>query len=467
MSLVAPDPGSFRDPRGRINYVGDRVFRTITESAAADFEFVRDSGLLERLAGDGRMIGTEITSAEILGERGKDARYVVEHPKLPFISYPYEWSFPALKAAALLHLDVQMEALDAGISLSDASAYNVQFQGARPLFIDLLSFRKYQDGEMWAGHRQFCEQFLNPLLLRSKLGIVHNPWYRGAQEGISTADLRRLLPWTSKLSTNVLLHIVAQSSFQNSSVATNKNKKVLATSQFPTSSYRRMLKKFNDWIETLEPAGSPKTVWRDYARSHSYNSDEVAAKKDFIAKFTKAATPRIVWDLGCNTGDYSKVALENGADYSIGFDYDQGALELAFLRASTEKLNFLPLFLDSANPSPNQGWSQSERKGMRERASADAIIALAFIHHIIIGRNVPLEDVVGWLTSLAPQGVIEFVPKDDPMVQELLALREDIFPKYSEEYFLNKLQQNATIYKIQKITNSGRKLIWYTKSRNS
>lgn len=461
MKKATPDPGSFRDPSGRIYYVDNRVFRTITEHAVVDFEFVRDTGLIERLVNEGRLIKSDIVSADILGEAGINSRYVVEHPRLPFISYPYEWSFQALKAAALLHLHVHLEALDAGVTLSDASAYNVQFLGARPIFIDLLSLRKYKDGEMWGGHRQFCEQFLNPLLLRSKLGVAHNFWYRGAQEGISTSDLRRLLPWTSKLSLNVLLHVVAQSAFEGSQESIGKKKKVLATAQFSIDSYRRLLVKLRDWVQTLEPADSSKTIWKDYAKTHSYSSDEASAKKEFIAKFSNTVKPSILWDLGCNTGDYSNVALENGTACSIGFDFDHGALELAFSRASEENLNFLPLFLDASNPSPNQGWQQNERKGLSERASADAIIALAFIHHIAIGRNVPIDDIAKWFTSLAPQGIIEFVPKQDPMIQKMLALREDIFPEYTEENLINSLSKSSEIIETQTVTATGRKLIWF------
>jgi ribosomal protein L11 methylase PrmA len=461
MSMATPDPGSFRDPSGRIYYVDDRVFRTVTEHAAAEFEFVRDTGLIERLVSEGQLIKSDVVSADVLGETGVNSRYVIEHPRLPFISYPYEWSFQALKAAALLHLNVHLVALDTGVTLSDASAYNVQFLGPRPVFIDLLSFRKYKDGEMWMGHRQFCEQFLNPLLLRSKLGVVHNSWYRGAQEGISTSDLRRLLPWTSKLSLNVLFHVVAQSAFEGSQESIGKKKKVLATAQFSIDSYRRILLKLRDWIQTLEPADSSKTIWKDYAKTHSYNSDEASEKKAFIAKFSNTVKPGILWDLGCNTGDYSDVALDNGAAYSVGFDFDHGALELAFSRASEECLSFLPLFLDAANPSPNQGWRQNERKGLNGRANADAIVALAFIHHIAIGRNVPIDDVTCWLTSLAPQGIIEFVPKQDPMIQKMLALREDIFHEYTEENLLLCLSKSSEIIETQTVTATGRKLIWF------
>jgi ribosomal protein L11 methylase PrmA len=461
MHHAIPESGSFRDPGGRIYYIDNRVYRTVTESAAAAFEFVRETGLIERLASEGRVIDFDLVSPDILNHAAADVRYVVEHPRLPFISYPYEWPFPALKAAALLHLDVQLEALDAGITLSDATAYNVQFNGVQPVFIDLLSFRKYKEGELWTGHRQFCEQFLNPLLLRAKLGVVHNPWYRGAQEGINAADLRRLLPWTGKLSLNILIHVVAQSAFQKSSVSTAKTKEALAASQLPTPAYRRMLTKLRDWIAKLEPADTGKTVWRDYAMSHSYNSDEVAAKRAFIGKFAESVKPNMIWDLGCNTGDYSKVALEHGATYSVGFDYDHGALELTFSRAATENLKLLPIFLDSANPSPDQGWNESERKGLAARANADAMMALAFIHHIVIGRNIPLDDAVNWLVGLAPQGVIEFVPKQDPMVQQLLALREDIFPDYTEEHFLFCLSKRSEIVEMETVTRTGRKLVWF------
>src|SRR5690606_24922064 len=127
----------------------------------------------DRLVEKGRLVPTREVDAGVLGALASDPSMVLQHERLPFISYPYEWSFPLLKAAAILHLTVQLDALEADFSLSDSTAYNVQFDGVRPVFIDVLSFRKYHDGEVWAGHRQFCEQFLNPLLLRSYFGIPH------------------------------------------------------------------------------------------------------------------------------------------------------------------------------------------------------------------------------------------------------------------------------------------------------
>jgi ribosomal protein L11 methylase PrmA len=171
----------------------------------------------------------------------------------------------------------------------------------------------------------------------------------------------------------------------------------------------------------------------------------------------------MLWDIGCNTGDYAGVALAAGVDAVVGFDFDQGALEIAFSRAKEENLNFLPLFLDAANPPPSQGWAQGERLGLGQRANADALMALALIHHLAIGRNIQLPAAVDWLVGLAPVGVIEFVQKTDPMVQTLLQLREDIFDDYSEETFLNTIQRRADIVHVETVSANGRRLFWYTR----
>ena len=428
-----------------------------------DYEYVRDSGFLKLLKTEGLVVSGEEVDFSLVGPVADDAVYVVEHPLLPIISYPYEWSFLALKEAALLHLNIQIRALKAGISLSDASAYNIQFLGPKPIFIDYLSFRKYQDGEFWIAHRQFCEQFLNPLLLRSILGVAHNAWYRGNQEGIGTTDLARLLPVHKKLSWNVLTQVVLQARFQNSAVSSKVTKVAEAanTRKLPKSSYLAMLRNLHKWIARLEPPDTGATVWGAYADSNSYGNAEAKAKSAFIAKFASAVKPRQLWDIGCNTGEYTKVALFSGAASAVGFDFDQGALEQAFARASAEKLNFLPLFLDAANESPSQGWAGYERMGLAKRKSADALISLAFVHHMAITRNIPLNQLVDWLIGFAPDGVIEFVPKTDPMVQDILRLRDDVFQDYTPENFLACVSSQAEIVDRATVTESGRLLVRY------
>jgi ribosomal protein L11 methylase PrmA len=462
MAECVVDDASFRDPSGHIFTAKGRVFRTITRRAAPGYEALRDQGLLRTLAEEGLLVAAEEVDAETFGAGAGDAVHVVEHPRLPFITYPYEWPFSALKAAALFHLDLHLRLLEHGATLSDASAYNLQFDGARPLFIDLLSLRPYREGEFWLGHEQFTEQFLNPLLLTAYLGVAYHGWYRGALEGISSTELARLLPTWRKLDWRVLTHVLLPERFQARAARPGGEVKAAAAGarRLPLNAYKGLLRQLRGWIARLQGPFGEATTWSDYDRTHGYNRAEFEAKRGFVARFAEAVRPKLLWDLGCNTGEFSELALASGAARVIGFDYDQGALEKAFSRANDRKLAFQPLYLDAANPSPDQGWRQRERKGLAGRARPDAIVALAFEHHLAIGRNVPLVDLVGWLTGLADRGVIEFVEKSDPRIQRMLMLREDIFDRYDKPAFESALSAHARIVE-QETVSSSRTLYWY------
>lgn len=453
--------GSFRDPSGHVYESDGRIFRTVTTRAVDEYRFARDSGVLQNLSDRGILIPSQEVSLEEAGVADiPDVALAVEHPRIPFISYPYEWPFPALKAAALLHLDLNIELMAHGMTLSDATAFNIQFRGSKPVFIDLLSLRQYRAGEYWAGYRQFCDQFLNPLLLRALTGITHNAWYRGSPEGIAASDIARVLPWRKKLSPRVFTHVGLQSRLQSVSVSQDKARTMKSGSLSKTA-YLGILHQLRGWIAGMKPAGSRETVWQDYVNTHSYSDDEQSAKREFIGEFVQTAQPAQLWDFGCNTGEFSEVALGAGAGSVIGFDFDQGALDAAFARSRDRNLDFLPLFQDATNPSPDQGWRQGERDGLAGRQNADAILALALVHHLAIGKNIPLPDVVDWLVDMAPKGVIEFVPKEDPMIQRMLMLREDIFDGYNCELFSSHLRARATIVREKRVSQSGRALFWY------
>jgi ribosomal protein L11 methylase PrmA len=434
----------------------------VTEQAAARYQAVRDSGLTDDLQRKGWLIGAEQRKLDTVPGLPPNVRYLIEHPPVPFLSYPYEWPFSALKAAALLHLNIQLQALEKEITLSDATAFNVQFIGPHPVFFDLLSFRPYRDGELWAGHRQFCAQFLNPLLLASRVGAPFHDRYRGNMEGISAEEIDAFLPWWRKLAPRALLHVHMQARLQRSALTRGKDGVERARrAVLPKNGFAGLLRQLRKWIESLEPCGTDRTEWSDYAETRSYDAREQSAKDAFVAEFVEETKPSMLWDLGCNRGDHAEMALGAGADYVIGFDMDRGALERAFKHASNRGLRFLPLYQDAFNPSPDQGWDQSERRGLRARAKADAIISLAFAHHLAIGRNVPLPQLLRWITSLAPAGVLEFVPKGDAMVQQMLALREDIFPDYSQERFERELRAQARIIRRKTVSASGRCLYRY------
>lgn len=461
-TYAEPVAGSFRDPSGSVYQFEDRIFRTVSDRFAPHFEFVESTGVLETLARDNLVLPVEKRVQDIPALfRAHGVRYLLESPRMPFVSFPYEWPFSALKSAALLHLDIHLAALERGVTFSDASAYNVQFQGPRPVFIDHLSLRRYEDGELWAGHQQFCEQFLFPLLLRTLFGVSHNAWYRGTVEGIPVRDFSRLLRWRHYLSWNIFTHVVMHSWFQDLSRSMRLEKLQPGGARLPLKTFRRILRDLHAWVSRLEPADTGKTVWQDYAKTNTYSAEEARVKASFISDFVSRTRPTQLWDLGCNAGDYAKVALQAGASYVVGFDFDQGALEACYARAREQRLAIQTLFMDVANPSPNQGWKETERQGLQARGSADGILALAVIHHLAITRNIPLGQVLDWLIGLTPRGIIEFVPKSDPMVQRLLCLREDIFPDYTLEFVMQRMKQKTDIVNTAPLSPNGRLLIWY------
>ncbi|EKD69787.1 MAG: hypothetical protein ACD_46C00726G0004 [uncultured bacterium] len=449
---------------GHVYESHQRIYRFISEEGRKQYESILSS--IDDAVHQGYLVHSQELSKDNWPTKDLSVAYVLEHQLIPYISYPYEWSFHYLKDAALHHLNFQLFLLKRNIVLKDASAYNVQFIGSKPIFIDLLSLAPYNQGDYWFGHRQFCEQFINPLLLRSILGIPHNYWYRGRLEGIATADIARIIPLYKKFNWNIFTHIVLQNRLDNVAME-NQDKAILKAKNqkiFSKLAYEGFLIQIKKWIQKLEPKNIGKTSWGEYTRTHTYHTDELLKKKKFIADFSNKVKPQILVDLGCNTGDYSLLSLEHGAEYVIGFDFDQTALDLAYHSAKNSSKHFLPLYLDASNPSPDQGWLQAERCGFSKRTKSHALIALAFIHHLAIAKNVPLFQLVNWLVDIAPQGVIEFIPKEDPTIVKMLSLREDIFIDYHQNVFESLLIACARIVKKEIISKSGRILYWYDRN---
>jgi len=384
------------------------------------------------------------------------------------ITYPYEWAFETLKEAALFHLDLNLGALDRNLHLTDATAYNIQFRGANPIFIDHGAFEPYQEGMPWIAHRQFCEQFLNPLVMQAFCKIGYNETYRGRLEGIATSDLSTMLPFHAKLRPAILTHIVLPAYFDRKALRAGATGQPSKSRNFtlPKSSLIGLLTGLRKFIKGLSPPGN-QTVWGDYETDNSYASEESENKRRNIAEFANRYTPTRFLDIGCNSGAYSAVMLQNGANEGVGLEFDSGALNAAYRRAKSENLNFLPLYQNLANPSPAQGWDANERAAITDRLSVDAVIALAVIHHMVIGCNVPMDQALRWLIARAPRGVVEFVPTEDPMVQTLLAGRRGFTHEYSSEVFDRVLDQNARTLKSEIVSKTGRRLVWYERTEIS
>ena len=462
MKKLTIDEGSFRDPDARVAYINNSVYRIVYPNGFKKFDFIKR--ILENKSIAEYLIDTEeVSQQEVeLLELDIDTNVkVFKHKKIDYISYPYEWSFHRLKDAALHHLNLHINLLKNDATLIDAYSYNIQFNNYSPIFIDLMSIKKYSEGEFWVGHKQFCESFLNPLVLKSKLGVDYNNWFKGNLEGINIGELSKLLKFRHMLSWNIFYNIFLLDYFEKK-YQKNEDLKITKNKKLKKNYYLSILSNLINFIENLKPK-KERSVWGEYSRDNTYDDEEKKNKHEFISNYFNKNKFNRVLDLGCNNGEYSKLALNSGCDNVIGLDYDLNAIDEAYLISKKEKLNFLPLYFDVSNPSSNIGWRQKERKGFIERLNFDSVIALAFEHHLAIAKNIPLEDVINWITSLAPKGIIEFVPKNDITIQSMMRLKGDIFPNYNLENFKRLLSNKTKISSEKIVSKSGRTLLCFEK----
>ena len=461
MNKVELDPGSFRDPAGKIFYYNEKILRVLDSEGEDRYKFLKKDNLLENCISKNFLIQSSELKNESLDINKFKNNKILEHKKLDYISYPYEWSFDQLKDAAIHHLDFHIYLLNNNATLLDASAFNIQFNGHKSIFIDLLSIKKYEYPPLRA---MLAATFLNPLILKSKKEIDFNNWFKGNLEGITTKDLNSILNFKDKFSYNIFTQVVLLDYLERRAI---KNKKInvnqINKKKFPKKSFLGMLNNLKNFITSLELKKN-KTVWDDYSKNNTYKAEEEILKKKIVKEFSNKYKFKILTDLGCNDGVYSKICLDNGCEYVVGFDYDLNAVNNAYKLAKEEKLNFLPLYFDASNPSSNIGWAQNERKGFLERVNFSGMLSLAFEHHLAIAKNIPLDQVVKWLIKTAPKGLIEFVPKNDETIKKMLSLKGDIFKDYNEENFKKFILKEAKIISETKISESGRKIFEYSTS---
>ncbi|MBP7003656.1 hypothetical protein [Amaricoccus sp.] len=424
------EPGSFRDRSGQVHYRDGRVLRTLGPRARENWLRLRETEFFRRNVEAGRLVAT--TDLGPLPEGGG----LVEHARIPFVSWPYEWPFGMLRDAALLHLELMREALAEGFILKDATPYNVQWQGARPVFIDIPSLEPLEPGAPWAGYRQFCELMLYPLMLQAYRGVDFRPLLRGRIDGIPAGEMARMLSGRDRLRRGVLLHVVAQSLLQRRYAGSGRDMRgALSDAGFDKGLIEANVAKLARLVAGLRPPDLP-TEWGDYETTHSYDAAEHEAKADFVRRAAALRRWRLAWDLGCNTGAFSRI-VEPQADCVVAMDADWLAIERLYARERAEGAarRILPLVVNLADASPAQGWRGTERRDLAGRGRPELVLCLALVHHVVITANIPLADFVDWLAGLGASVVIEFVSRDDEMVQALLANREDQYDDYHPETF--------------------------------
>lgn len=457
--MVQADPGSFRDPASGVLLGHNRVYRFFTSGRVADFEALVETGLLDSFVKSGAVIETKpiaMEEADELYHVVPETGLVVEHPRIPFISYVYEWPFEMLRAAAIRSLEILQVSLDKGFILKDATPYNIQFMGANPLLIDVGSFERYEEGIPWMGYSQFCRTFLNPLLLQSITGVPFQMWMRSSLEGIDPAHLNSLIPLRHKLRKNVFIDVVLQAWLSRRYASRRSDAPSLRDRSIPKGVITGLVNRLKKSVAGLKRRGKAHSPWLDYEEQCHYEPEALQHKDRFVVEEALAtAKPEMVWDLGCNVGRYSIMASRY-ASHVVAMDSDEAAVGALYERVRGQFTNVLPLTVDLINPSPNQGWAQEERRGLGERGAADFALCLALVHHLAISGNVPLSKIVEWLSTITKAGVVEFAPKSDPMVQALLRTRQDVYSGYTQAAFEEAVREHFQITDVARLPKSER-----------
>lgn len=453
------EAGSFRDHDGRVFRRGDRLLRALSPAMLHDWSVVSQRPFFQQSLANGTVVATG-QLPDLTASAGLDGAWaaVLEHETLPVITYPHEWCFGMLRDAALLQLDLLAAALRDDVILKDATPFNVQFRGTRPVFIDIGSFAPYAAGTPWVAYRQFCSMYLYPLLLQAYRGLDIQPWFRGSLSGIAPRDCRRMFSWTNLWRPGLLTHVwlhaaidrhvrvddeqvseeLRQQGFQRSLIERN------------VAGLRRLISRLN-WSQTA-------SRWSGYDRVVETDAAAVSEKEQFVSQVLASRRWSTVWDLGCNAGRYSRMAAEH-ADLVLAIDGDHATVERLYQTLKQEdSTRIVPLKINLADPSPGLGWRGRERTPLEDRSRPELILCLALLHHLVLGENLPLAEVVGWLAEFRASLVLEFVDVHDRQVRGLRAQRSDAGHRYSQTDLETELQRHFQIVRTQRLPGDTRTL---------
>lgn len=452
---ITIDPSSFRDPAGFVFRTNGQLYRQINDCYGATYEYFIASGLYELLKSKGMIVAHQEIKENLCSQNG--FFLLLKPEQIPFISYPYEWCFSQMKEAALLTLELQLQAMHHGMSLKDATPYNIQFKKSRPILIDSLSFEKYDETKPWVAYRQFCEMFLNPLLLEHYCRIEAMPLLKHHFTGISAATTASLLPWKSKWNLGVRLHVMLQAGFKHTNVS-EEPKKIAFSRQ-------KMLNLIHHLISVVKglSSGYPeKSGWNNYYEATILGEQYLASKKALIYSWIQHRNWERVLDLGANDGFFSKLIASRAA-LVIATDFDAPCIERLYNSLkNTSSENILPLVLDLANPSPAIGFANRERPSFLNRSSSSGLVlALALIHHLCITKGISLPQIASFFSSLGEELMVEFVPREDEKAKVLLSSQTHDFSEYTLENFEEAMDSFFVLITRERIEHSVRRLYHY------
>lgn len=445
------DPGSFRDPANLVFTLDGDVYRAIFAPGAADYVSAKTGGVYTKLSEAGILLAHEEVSPPPSAPEG--TLHCLRYKALPMISYPWEWSFSMLKDAALLHLDAMEMLLPQGFWLRDGSAVNVQYDGSRLRLIDTLSIGSMKKGSPWIAYRQFCSHFLAPLALAAYGDIRTLALWRTYVDGYPLDLAAAMIPPRRRYLSRLLVHLTLHARFQQKGQG-GDGKGAYETPKFSYASLLGLVRSLRRTVAGLK-WNAPSSLWRGYHSEQNYGGDGLLLKKELIDKLVHAMKPKLVWDLGGNTGEFSAIAASHGS-FVVSIDGDPACTEHLYnrLKGDLQGKSILPLTIDLANPTPALGWNEKERSGLRARGRADLVMALALVHHLVFSHNIPLPLIAEWLDGIGDCAAVEFVSADDPMVKRLLRARGDEHLPYSQGLFESSFARYFRVIEKRALTAS-------------
>ncbi|MEO8582905.1 MAG: hypothetical protein ABI415_03855 [Flavitalea sp.] len=448
-------PSSYRDPAGFVFQYQSKYYRQVNKSYSDNYDLLISSGLYKILTEKKSLIAHSEVNEHF---PGSNLHYKTLLPQqVPFISYPYEWSFDMLKDAALLTLEINNIAIAHGMILKDATGFNIQFINGKPVFIDTLSFEKYDDSRPWIAYRQFCESFLFPLYLSHYCYSKAQKLLSIYPDGIPLLVTAKLLPYKSRFNLDVWMHVYLQKKAYTSSVQGDERKVV-----FSKHKMKLLLDSLMNSCKRLK--SNEEGVWNNYYEERILSKEYLEQKEKIFNEFLYSLSFKTVIDLGSNEGHFSLIAAKKTA-IVISTDSDAGAVNNLYKTIKQTGTSVLPLVVDICNPTPAVGFNNEERNSFVQRAKADLVLALALVHHLSISKNITFAMLAEFLQNMGHALIIEFVPKEDEKVKVLLKNKTDIFDWYTELNFEEQFARYFAIEQKQVIPGTAR--ILYRMSRKS
>ena len=427
---------SFRDPGGVLIRRGKRILRALNPQGAASLESFSRTPTARHATEHAKLVrSTHVDPAEF---PEIDADTLIEHERIPFPAYPYEWPPEMLHAAGELTLELAMSAVDDGFGLKDASPYNVLFRGAEPVFVDVLSFEPRDPLDcVWNAYAQFIRTFLLPLLAWREFGLSPNRILTARRDGLEPETVYRWAGFWQRLTPRFLALVSLPKWMSGREESTVYRQKPAASAEQAQFILKGLLSSCSRQLKALRPAQAV-SKWSDYTEAKSlYSAEQFATKEAFVSEALALARPGQVLDVGANEGHFSFIAAKSGASV-VAIDSDPVVVGTIWRKAHTARLDVLPLIVDLTRPTPATGWRNQECESFLDRARGgfDMVMLLAVMHHMLVTERVPLDDLLDLTAEITRDyALIEYVTPDDPMFKTIVRGREALYSHLTRDRF--------------------------------